>query len=156
MCLVNRQVNAACSFTDSSSISLPLSLSLGCSAAAPDRAGGRCAAAEAGATEVQHGQRSARSRECEMKLRFPFCTLKYLSCSTHDFISVCRQSSNRSWVKGTNYWVNMRYCLLIFRLVCNIHVSENLSSTFLVTKAATWEKGQDSAATATKAERSAA
>lgn len=46
------------------SFSLPLSL--GCTAAALGRAGGRRAAAEAGAAEVQHGQRSAGRRECEI------------------------------------------------------------------------------------------
>lgn len=43
-----------------------LSPSLGCSAAAPGRAGGRRAAAEAGVAEVQHGQRSVGWRECEI------------------------------------------------------------------------------------------
>lgn len=41
------------------------SFSLGCSAAAPGSAGGCCAAAKAGTTEVQHGQRSAGRGKCE-------------------------------------------------------------------------------------------
>lgn len=48
-----------------------LSLALGCSAAAPGRAGGRRATAEAGAAEVQHGQRSAGRRECEISHSMP-------------------------------------------------------------------------------------
>lgn len=50
-------------FLDASLISP--SCSLGCSAAATGSAGGRCAAAQAGATEVQHGQRSAGRGKCE-------------------------------------------------------------------------------------------
>lgn len=42
-----------------------LSFSLGCSATAPGIAGGCCAAAKAGTTEEQYGQRSAGRRKCE-------------------------------------------------------------------------------------------
>lgn len=65
--LSNRQVDAAVSvFRPSPDVSLiPLPLSLGCFAAAPGSAGGRCAAAKAGTTEEQHGQRSAGRGKCE-------------------------------------------------------------------------------------------
>lgn len=49
-----------------------LLLSLGCAAAAPVSAGGRRAAAKAGATEVQHGQRSVGRRKCETSDDFLF------------------------------------------------------------------------------------
>lgn len=86
------------------------SFSLGCSAAAPGSAGGCCAAAEAGDTEVQHGQRSTGRRKCETNDDF-HVALHFSTRSSsvdaslceidveqmyHVDLCVCRQSSNTS------------------------------------------------------------
>lgn len=110
----------------------PSCFSLGCSAAALGSAGGCSAAAKAGTTEVQHGQRSAGGGKCETSDDFPLTrwnirplwlvaaglSERTIALIYHLDITVCRQSSNASWVKGTNYLANMRYCLLLYTRQC--------------------------------------